>query len=91
MSESETFSQLEIAHVLFTDIVAYSKKPIDPQSELLGQLNRVVRGNLVFLVNEIRPIRNFGAEKTCLALSPLRVMGAVVALPIIGRSAWSLQ
>jgi hypothetical protein len=29
MSESETFSQLEIAHVLFTDIVGYSKKAID--------------------------------------------------------------
>jgi hypothetical protein len=44
MSESETFSQLEIAHVLFTDIVGYSKKAIDQQSELPGQLNRVVRG-----------------------------------------------
>jgi hypothetical protein len=28
-AESETFSQLEIAHVLFTDIVGYSKKAID--------------------------------------------------------------
>jgi len=42
-SESETFSQLEIAHVLFMDIVGYSKKPIDQQSELLGQLNQIVR------------------------------------------------
>jgi hypothetical protein len=38
-SESETFSQLEIAHVLFTDIVGYSKLPIDQQSELPGQLD----------------------------------------------------
>jgi hypothetical protein len=34
-SESETYSQPEIAHVLFTDIVGYSKLPIDQQSELL--------------------------------------------------------
>jgi serine/threonine-protein kinase len=52
MSESETFSQLEIAHVLFTDIVGYSKKAIDQQSELLGQLNRVVRGTEQFRAAE---------------------------------------
>jgi serine/threonine-protein kinase len=52
MSESETFSQLEIAHVLFTDIVGYSKKAIDRQSELLGQLNRVVRGTEQFRAAE---------------------------------------
>ncbi len=47
-SESETFSQLEIAHVLFTDIVGYSKQPIDQQSELLKELNQVVRGTEQF-------------------------------------------
>src|SRR5438270_10305490 len=36
-------SQLEIAHVLCTDIVGYSKLPIDQQSELLRQLNQIVR------------------------------------------------
>ena len=51
-SESETFSQLEIAHVLFTDIVGYSKKAIDQQSELLGQLNQVVRGTEQFRAAE---------------------------------------
>jgi hypothetical protein len=40
-SESETFSQLEIAHVLFTDIVGYSKKPI-ARSEI-GSLRSEVR------------------------------------------------
>ncbi|MEY2495032.1 MAG: hypothetical protein QOJ45_1524 [Verrucomicrobiota bacterium] len=50
--ESEKFSQLEIAHVLFTDIVGYSKKPIDQQSELLGQLNQVVRGTEQFRAAE---------------------------------------
>jgi serine/threonine-protein kinase len=47
-SESENYSQLEIAHVLFTDIVSYSKQPIDQQSELLGELNRVVRATEQF-------------------------------------------
>ncbi len=51
-SESETYSQLEIAHVLFTDIVGYSKLPIDQQSELLGQLNQVVRGTEQFRAAE---------------------------------------
>jgi hypothetical protein len=51
-AESETFSQLEIAHVLFTDIVSYSKKAIDQQSELLGQLNQVVRGTEQFRAAE---------------------------------------
>jgi TolB-like protein/Tfp pilus assembly protein PilF len=50
--ESENFSQLEIAHVLFMDIVGYSKKPIDQQSELLGQLNQVVRGTEQFRAAE---------------------------------------
>lgn len=35
--------QLEIAHVLFIDIVGYSKLPINRQSELLQQLNQAVR------------------------------------------------
>jgi TolB-like protein/class 3 adenylate cyclase len=51
-SESETFSQLEIAHVLFSDIVGYSKKPIDQQSELLKELNQVVRGTDQFRAAE---------------------------------------
>ncbi|MDQ6912636.1 MAG: hypothetical protein M3128_07140, partial [Verrucomicrobiota bacterium] len=35
--------QLEIAHVLFLDIVGYSKWLVDQQSELTQQLNVVVR------------------------------------------------
>jgi TolB-like protein/Tfp pilus assembly protein PilF len=52
VSESGSYSQLEIAHVLFTDIVGYSKLPIDQQSELLGQLNQVVRGTEQFKAAE---------------------------------------
>ena len=36
--------QLEIAHVLFTDIVGYSKLPIDQQRALVERLNEIVQG-----------------------------------------------
>src|SRR5437868_2123387 len=36
--------QLEIAHVLFTDIVGYSKLPIKQQRALVERLNEIVRG-----------------------------------------------
>ncbi len=49
---SETEAHLEIAHVLFMDIVSYSKLPIDQQSELLGELNRVVRATEQFKAAE---------------------------------------
>jgi TolB-like protein/class 3 adenylate cyclase/Tfp pilus assembly protein PilF len=42
-SEGKQDGQLEIAHVLFIDIVGYSKLPINRQSELLQQLNQIVR------------------------------------------------
>jgi TolB-like protein/Tfp pilus assembly protein PilF len=48
----ETEAHLEIAHVLFMDIVSYSKLPIDQQSELLGELNRVVRATEQFKAAE---------------------------------------
>src|SRR3989441_3564545 len=41
--ESKTKSRLEIAHVLFMDIVDYSKLLTDEQSEALQELNQVVR------------------------------------------------
>src|SRR5213596_2929043 len=41
--ESKTKSRLEIAHVLFMDIVGYSKLLTDEQSEALQELNQVVR------------------------------------------------
>ena len=40
--------RLEIAHVLFIDIVGYSKLLIDEQSEALEELNDVVRGTDAF-------------------------------------------
>src|SRR5256886_8033185 len=58
--EQKTQLRLEIAHVLFMDIVGYSKLLIDEQSEALQELNRIVRntdaaraaeaaGQLIFL------------------------------------------
>jgi TolB-like protein/class 3 adenylate cyclase/Tfp pilus assembly protein PilF len=36
--------ELEVAHVLFTDIVGYSKRPINEQRALIERLNEIVRG-----------------------------------------------
>jgi TolB-like protein/Tfp pilus assembly protein PilF len=41
--EQKTKLRLEIAHVLFIDIVGYSKLLIDEQSEVLQELNQIVR------------------------------------------------
>src|SRR5438477_1464941 len=41
--EQKTKLRLEIAHVLFLDIVGYSKLLIDEQSEALQELNQIVR------------------------------------------------
>jgi TolB-like protein/tetratricopeptide (TPR) repeat protein len=43
MSDGIPDVRLEIAHVLFMDIVGWSKLLINEQSELLGQLNEIVR------------------------------------------------
>jgi TolB-like protein/class 3 adenylate cyclase/Tfp pilus assembly protein PilF len=44
--------ELEIAHVLFIDIVGYSKLLIDEQSEALDKLNEVVRNTEMFRAAE---------------------------------------
>ena len=43
MAETQPDARLEIAHVLFMDIVGFSKSLINEQSEMLRQLNQVVR------------------------------------------------
>src|SRR5437763_16550001 len=40
--------KLEIVHVLFLDIVGYSKRLTDEQQALIDQLNQVVRGSATF-------------------------------------------
>ena len=36
-------AELEIAHVLFIDVVGYSSRLIDEQTSVVAELNRVVR------------------------------------------------
>src|SRR5436189_2146079 len=43
-NEQKAKLRLEIAHVLFVDIVGYSKLLTDEQSEALQELNQIVRG-----------------------------------------------
>jgi TolB-like protein/class 3 adenylate cyclase/Flp pilus assembly protein TadD len=42
-AEYSSNSKLEVAHVLFVDIVGYSKLLIDEQSAVVAQLNKIVR------------------------------------------------
>src|SRR6476620_4195435 len=44
-ANSETTVQLEIGHVLFMDVVGYSKLLLDEQSELQEQLTQIVRNS----------------------------------------------
>jgi tetratricopeptide (TPR) repeat protein len=48
MSESNLDLRLEIVHVLFIDIVGYSKLLINEQHEVLQKLNQIVRGTQAF-------------------------------------------
>src|SRR5437763_10183996 len=47
-SEIKREVTLEIVHVLFLDIVGYSKRLTDEQQALIAQLNQVVRNSAVF-------------------------------------------
>src|SRR5437016_9101892 len=50
--ETKPDLRLEIAHVLFIDIVGYSKLLINEQREALQELNQVVRGTEAFRAAE---------------------------------------
>ena len=50
--ETKAECELEIAHVLFIDMVGYSKLAIDQQRELQDILNRVVRSTARFRAAE---------------------------------------
>lgn len=47
-AEATSTRTLEMAHVLFTDIVAYSQLPMDTQEQVLTQLQGLVRGTVEF-------------------------------------------
>jgi hypothetical protein len=44
----ESRLHLEIAHILFLDVVGYSKLLVNEQREVIQQLNEVVRGTPQF-------------------------------------------
>jgi class 3 adenylate cyclase len=52
VAESPSDFDLEIAHVLFIDIVGYSTLSINQQTKLLGQLNQIVRDTELFRTAE---------------------------------------
>jgi TolB-like protein/class 3 adenylate cyclase len=52
MSELKPDLQLEIAHVLFIDVVGYSKLFINEQHEIQERLNQIVRGTKQFCAAE---------------------------------------
>lgn len=67
----ETKLQLEIAHVLFIDVVGYSKLLVKQQRELRHELNEVVSGTNEFRVadsaREIRRVLfvDIGGLRSC--------------------------
>jgi class 3 adenylate cyclase len=48
LSLLEIQPKAEMAHVLFTDVVGYSKRPSDEQSRLIQQLRQVVRNSVEY-------------------------------------------
>jgi hypothetical protein len=58
--------RLEIGHVLFIDIVGYSKLPIDDQRELQRELSDGVRGTGQFRTAEAGLIRLPGGDEMAL-------------------------
>ena len=56
MAEPKSELRLEIAHVLFIDIVGYSKRLIDEQHELLQDLIRSSEAPRHFGVRKLRVI-----------------------------------
>lgn len=52
MPLDQTRSQLEIAHVLFMDVVAYSRLPMDQQKRIMERLQQYVRESAEFARSE---------------------------------------
>ena len=66
--------KLEIGHVLFIDIVGYSKLLIDDQRDLQEQLNKIVRGTERFRAAEAagKLVRLPTGDGMALVFSPVR-------------------
>ena len=50
----EPYLHLEVGHILFLDIVGYSKLLVDEQKELIQELNQIVRETEQFRAAEAR-------------------------------------
>ena len=61
-THSQSDVQFEIGHVLFIDIVGYSKLLIDEQRERIGELKEIVRGTKQFRLAEAEGIMATKAE-----------------------------
>lgn len=48
VSQAVSAQEMEIAHVLFMDIVSYSKLPMDEQSLVIGRLKTIVQNTIEF-------------------------------------------
>ncbi len=57
--------KLEIAHLLFIDVVGFSKLLVNEQIELMQQLNRIVRGRNLF--GTLKPDKNSFASQPATA------------------------
>jgi len=71
--DQKTKVRLEIAHVLFIDIVGYSKLSIDEQRRAIERLNEIVQqteefqkadGRLRLLVKSLRALHRYNVLKT---------------------------
>ena len=73
-ADTKSDLRLEIAHVLFIDIVGYSKLLINEQRESLEELNQVVRGTEAFRAAEAAvrdlPSHIASADLTTFTTSP---------------------
>src|SRR6266567_3493938 len=78
--------QIEIAHVLFIDIVGYSKLLINEQHELLQELNQIVRATEAFRVAEAPVQCALGISKALKSHPELRVRMGIHSGPVSGLS-----
>ena len=73
-SDSSSSLKFEIGHVLFIDIVGYSKLLISEQSELLKTLKEIVRGTeqvrLAQAEGKLLPLPTGGRRRACFSDQP---------------------
>ena len=71
MSEELKAKRMEIAHVLFMDIVGYSTRLTDEQQALVDELNQIVRSSDEFNNNSVCSVSSMVICRTRVADSKL--------------------